>query len=101
MRFTLLDDKNEVIIAALTTCAAEYKKRSTVYITLSISIFKAKCLYTNVSKKKLINLSSRSIRLISFTLEFWLQSINSYGKRKAHFFFQQLYLTFYFDNCYL
>lgn len=49
--FTFLNRRNELMILVVPTrCATEDIKKSTMHITLSISICKAKNLYTNMSR---------------------------------------------------
>lgn len=50
MTFTLLNRKNKLMISSLTGCLAEGIGGNTIHTALSISICKAKSLYTNVSR---------------------------------------------------
>lgn len=48
--FNLLNRRNKLIFLALIKYAAKGIGKSTVYIDLSISIYKIKSLYTNISQ---------------------------------------------------
>lgn len=49
MSFILLNRRNKLIFSAPIECAAKSIRKTTVYTTLNINIYKAKSLYINMS----------------------------------------------------